>query len=156
MMNIISAQEYASSFKKLEGRRIPVDCDAVALFCVVSALQLSLRHPEFGQMSTAKVITNFIEGAKQKLDPDGGIVRQLLDMGDNPECDEIVTLGEESDTKFFALKNQLLDMIEAQHKAIDHLMAMLIKETDFMPTEWEGFEIFKNAAVTLKENNRMK
>lgn len=157
-MTNISTEEYNRAIKELDGKRIPVDCDAASLFCVVSALQLSLRHPEFKKISTAKIVARFIEGAKEKLDPTGGAIRQLLDMGDNPDLDVIATIGTEEEAQNTPLPMELIDILESQHNAIDRLMAQLISRTnlDFIPTESPIWPAITAGAEILKKYGRLK
>lgn len=70
-----------------EGRRICIDFDGFALFEVVSAAQLAMRHPQL-PASMRQALLQFIEHASGKLAPGGGPIADAIARGNDPAQDE--------------------------------------------------------------------
>lgn len=80
-----SAQVAAGAAEELRSTDpIAITFQPEALFCMIAALQLALRHPKYTSPSRA-VVERFIQETKQEFGP---LTQQMIEMGNDPKFDQ--------------------------------------------------------------------
>jgi hypothetical protein len=68
-------------------RPIIIHTDITHVVGMIGLVQLALRHPEAKEMSTARILRDFMVELIEQIDPTHGEIWTFLHMGFNPEHD---------------------------------------------------------------------